>query len=207
MNESLKEQLAALLFSSTRDLIWVGLAPLALLLAIAAWFDLRWRRIPNGLVVSGVLLALVLHGVLPEGDGFASQLPGGLGLLASLEGLGICLALLFPCYALRALGAGDVKLTAMVGAFLGPGQIWGALLSIALTGGLLALAVGLRRRVLGQMLSNIGAVFTGGLLQVAGGSLPRLDLLHTAARLPYGVAIALGTGAYLVFALYRAGLI
>lgn len=203
----MNEQLAALIFSSTRDVMWVGLTPLVLLLLSAAWSDWRQRRIPNGLVAAGIALALAFHLGLPPGEGFASQLPGGLGLLPSLEGLAIGLVLLFPCYVLRVLGAGDVKLVAMVGAFLGPSQFWGALLCIALTGGLLALVVALRHRVLGEMLANVGHMLTVGFLESASGTLPRLDFLQPSARLPYGVAVAVGTCLYLSYTLYRIGVL
>ncbi|MEG0884092.1 MAG: prepilin peptidase, partial [Janthinobacterium sp.] len=89
---------------------------LCILLTGAVWHDMRSRRIPNGLVFGGALAALLLHAVLTPGA-------GGLGLPAALGGLALGLALLLPMYMLRALGAGDVKLMAMVGAFIGPQQV------------------------------------------------------------------------------------
>jgi prepilin peptidase CpaA len=44
-------------------------------------------------------------------------------------------------YAMRALGAGDVKLMAMIGAFVGPGAVAGITLLTLLAGGVLALGV------------------------------------------------------------------
>lgn len=203
-------QLADRIFSSTRDVIWLGLLPLALLLALAAWTDLRHERIPNRLVGVGMAFALTLHVLLPQGEGFVSQLPGGLGLLSSLAGLAIGLLLLFPCYLLRLLGAGDVKLVAMVGAFLGPEHIWGALICIAVVGGLFAVAVALYRRVLRRMVDNVAQLLLDGALQVASGRLPAapaLAQLPATARLPYGIAIALGTCTYLALALFSIGVI
>ena len=96
------------------------LALLAGLLAAALWHDLRTRRIPNRLVLWGTVGGVVLNSMLPAGAGLFQQPFGGLGLLQSLAGAAAGLALLLPMYLLRALGAGDVKLMAMCGAFLGP---------------------------------------------------------------------------------------
>lgn len=203
----MSDELAASLFRSTHDLVWVGLLPLVLLVLAAAWSDVKHQRIPNALVASGAVLAMALHTWLPAGEGFASQLPGGLGLLASLEGLGICLALLFPCFALGIMGAGDVKLIAMVGAFLGPQQIWGALLCVALSGGLLSLVIALRKGLTGVVMRNVVSVLGGGVLPatvVPGGPSSRINGNNL---MPYAVPIAAGTVAYLVFALYQAGLV
>ncbi|HBI68974.1 MAG TPA: hypothetical protein DDZ22_08115, partial [Massilia sp.] len=69
-------------------------------------------------------------------------------------GLGLGLAFLLPMYALRLIGAGDVKLLAMVGAFVGAGQILSIALIALIAGGVLALLVaawqGSLRRVLGN---------------------------------------------------------
>ena len=196
----MSDELAAQIFSSTRQLAWVGLLPLATLLLAAAWFDVRSHRIPNKLVFCGALVAVLLHVVLPHGWGFISVLPGGLGFLDALAGLGIGLAAFFPLYLLRAMGAGDVKLMAMVGAFLGPQQIWGALFGVAVTGGALAIIVALRQGVFSRMLHNIRLIFYGSLIQVATGGMPTMEAgAAPAAKLPYGLAIAVGTLAYLAW--------
>ena len=51
--------------------------------------------------------------------------------------------LFFPMFALRGMGAGDVKLLAAVGAWLGPGQVAMAALATSIAGGVIALAVAL----------------------------------------------------------------
>lgn len=201
----MSDELAASLFRSAHDLAWTGLLPLVLLLIMAAWTDARSHRIPNVLVGIGTLLAFVLHVFLPTGNGFASQLPGGLGFIAPMEGLGICLGLLFPCFAFGLMGAGDVKLIAMVGAFLGPGDIGGALLCIALAGGLLALIVALRHRMLGMLMRNVGEILS---LSAWSGRIESESVIPLRSTpLPYAVPIAAGTFAYLLFSLYRAALI
>lgn len=164
------------------------LALLALLLAVAAWTDLRQRRIPNLLVLSGAVLAVALHIVLPAGHGFISPLPGALGGMAALGGLACGLCAMWPLHQWFGMGAGDVKLTAMLGAFLGPQAIWPAILSSLLTGGVLAAALLLcrhRQRLL---------AFWPFASAVVAPSPRKGD-----GRLPYALAIALGSVGYLVF--------
>src|SRR5919197_5677105 len=78
-------------------------------LAVASVTDLRTRRIPNALTFSTVALGLVLNGVFFGLD----------GLRDSASGAGLGLGLLFPLFMLRWMGAGDVKLMAVVGALKG----------------------------------------------------------------------------------------
>jgi len=159
-------------------------------LGVAAYFDFRSHRIPNRVVLVGLLAAVALNSILAA----------GIGGWSSLAGLGLGLALMLPFYVVRALGAGDVKLIAVVGAFLGPLHLLGALLAIGVTGGLLAVAVALRLGVLRRVLDNVRLLFVGLLFKAATGTLPTLDPLPApTARMPYGVAIALGTVAYLVW--------
>jgi len=109
-----------------------GLEIILLCLVVqAAASDLAWRRIPNVLVLAGLLLALALHW----------RLGGAPALLASgLAGAGAGLLLFLPFYALGGMAGGDVKLAAMAGAFLGPPQALQFALLSWLAGGLLALA-------------------------------------------------------------------
>ena len=124
---------------------------LGLFLALAVRSDLRSRRVPNGLVAAGLAaaLAIPLAGVLGAADGPSWRLaaisfgPWAAGLV--LGGL-----LLLPGYALGGMAAGDVKLMAMAGAFLGPGLAAAAVLYACLVGGALALAVLVWRRARGR---------------------------------------------------------
>eukprot|EP01032_Pedospumella_encystans_P026765 gene26765-30247_t len=97
------------------------LLPLLLLLGLlttAVWHDIKARRIPNALVLPGALAGLALQGLLPAGGGFYTTPFGALGLLLGLAGMALGLALLLPMYMLGTMGAGDVKLLAMAGAFM-----------------------------------------------------------------------------------------
>jgi Flp pilus assembly protein protease CpaA len=96
----------------------------------AAASDLAWRRIPNVLVLSGLLLALALHWRLGGGGALLDQ---------GLAGAGVGLLLFLPMYGLGGMAAGDVKLLAMAGSFVGPWQALQLALLSAMAGGLLAL--------------------------------------------------------------------
>lgn len=168
---------------------------LVVLLLCAVRADLSSRRVPNRLVLAGLVLAVLSH-AWALGSG-SSPLAGPawwsplLGLLAGL-------AVFLPLYLLRAMGAGDVKLMAMVGAFLGTPAVFDATLYTLLAGGLLALVFMLGRGVALQTLGNVRFLLTDLLLRLRNGQGARLAPLETtAARLPYALAIGLGTVAAL----------
>ena len=178
----------------------IRLVLVAAFVVVAAIFDVRTHRIPNWLVLLGAVTCFAGQMIQPALLGF--------GMAGALKGIAVGFALLLPLYLLRATGAGDVKLMAMVGAYLGSPQIWGALFGIALAGGLLAVAVALRRGVFLRMLQNIQSGFYGSLSQTLMGELPTMGLsTQPAAQLPYGVAIALGTLGYLAWQADSVGLI
>ena len=165
---------------------------LLLLLAGAAVIDFRSHRIPNWPVLSGALYALIYNTVFPPWHNGTVLFP--------LAGLGAGLFLFLPLYLLRAMGAGDVKLLAMCGAFLGPNEIWRAALVILITGGLLGVVFVLAKGSALRMVQNLTTLFRVGALDTMTGAVPslRIPARESAGRLPYGVAIALGTAAYLV---------
>jgi prepilin peptidase CpaA len=162
------------------------------LLATAAWTDLRTKRIPTALVYGGALFALIYNGLFsPWREA---------GFLWALEGLGVGLALLLPFYLLRAMGAGDVKLMAMTGAFLGfPGTIFAVLWSVA-AGGVLAIGLVLLKGTGKRLLANLPGMFRLASASTMAGARPALtqNAGASAGAMPYGVAIAAGTITYLV---------
>jgi prepilin peptidase CpaA len=170
------------------------LAVLASLLAAALWHDLHTRRIPNRLVLWGTLTGLILNSFVPSGAGLFDAAFGGLGLAQALAGAGAGLALLLPMYLLRALGAGDVKLMAMCGAFLGPDAVLEATLLTFLCGGVLALAAALVGQRLRQVLKNTYHMMLSALLtSFAGGPASIAEPPPATGKLAYAFAIASGT--------------
>src|SRR3954452_22427580 len=109
---------------------------LLILLAMAAWSDLRHRRIPHPLVAAVAILWLVTIPAL--GPGAAT--------VAAVTASGV-LALGFLVWRCGWLGGGDVKLIAALSLWAGPDTVSGLLLAIALSGGVLALLMCLATRI------------------------------------------------------------
>jgi len=152
-----------------------------LLCTVAAWSDLRSRRIPNGLTLPVLVGALCLHSALHSGQ----------GLLLSLAGAVAAGALLLPGYALRFTGAGDVKLLMAVGALLAfPAGLVVGLVSLVL-GGLLGIVVALWKGRLGEVLGR--SVGLGRWLAHRAAKVPLARPGTSGLRVPFGLAIALAT--------------
>jgi prepilin peptidase CpaA len=181
-----------------------GLGLLGILFALAVWNDVKSYRIPNALVYSGAAMALAVHTFLPAGLGLAGAVPGGIGFFPALGGLAVGLVALLPFYLLRAAGAGDVKLMAMTGAFLGPVDAIGAVILTGIAGAVLAAAFAFRARAVQRMASNlrlIGYSLLARMVAVEGPSFdPQRD---TAAKVPYSIAIAAGTLAWIALRYWR----
>ena len=153
------------------------------LLTLACIWELRTRRIPNVLTFSSAACALLFHLVT-----------GGWPAAAwSLGGYVLGAVLFFPMFALRGMGAGDVKLLAAVGAWVGPGQVAVAALATSIAGGVLGLAVALGYGYLRTAFSNLWMLLTHW--RVAGvRPLPAVTLQSaTGPRLAYAGPIAIGT--------------
>jgi prepilin peptidase CpaA len=155
---------------------------LLLLGAASCWHDLRTRRLPNVLTLGAAGLAVP----------YAIWSSGPSGAATAVLGWAAGLALFLPLFALGGLGAGDVKLLAAYGAWLGPsGALWTALYA-AMAGGVLALVVALFTGYLGRALRNVSFIVTMwrtvGLRPVAGLTLDSAR----GPRLPYAVAIVAG---------------
>ena len=146
----------------------------------AAWWDATTNRIPNKITVTGLAVALLLRA------------PHGLDvLLQGLAGAGIALVLAVVFYALGAIGGGDVKLLAAVGAFLGSPHIVGALAVAAVLGAAFALGSMIRRGLLGLLLFNTLDLVKALASLGQAGQRRKLDSA-AAMTVPYGIPIALG---------------
>jgi prepilin peptidase CpaA len=117
------------------------------LLVVAAATDLRWHKIYNTTTYPGILAACGLNtlGSLLVRVGIARpealERLGWIGLGPSLVGCLACGLVLLVCYVLLRVGGGDVKLMAMVGAFLGPDRGVKAMLWTFVLGGCVGLVV------------------------------------------------------------------
>ncbi len=151
-------------------------------LALATFFDLRYRRIPNPLTVGSFFVALAIRAVL-----------GPAAIVDGLAAGGVALIIALPLLALRAFGGGDAKLLIAVGAFLGPGVLPAALLYTALVGGALAFYATQRLGMLPQVLANCGALVANLVTFGRRGRRPPQFSSPGAITIPYGLAIAIGS--------------
>jgi prepilin peptidase CpaA len=157
--------------------------------ALACVTDLRSARIPNLLTFGAILGGLLFHGLAPAGG----------SLPAALAGLLAGLLVFFPFFALGALGAGDVKLMAALGTWLGWQPVIQVALFGALAGGVLALVIASWRGYLRTALQNLAALIRFWAV-VGVKPLPALTLESgTGLRLPYALPIMVG----LVVTLWR----
>lgn len=156
---------------------------IAVILLIAVISDVRQKKIPNMLTFSGMIIAIGYHGL---GRGFE-------GIIFSLGGLFLGMALLIAFYFAGGMGAGDIKLMGAVGGFLGPKGVFMAFLFSAIAGGVYALAVlklrGHLKETIKRYAMMIKVFVTTGNFSYVPDS--REDI--RSVRLCYGIAIALGT--------------
>ena len=138
--------------------------PLLAVISIATVCDLMTRRIPNALLLLGLFFALLL-----------AYVNGGISLLlTSVLGSGVgFLSLIYP-YSKSLIGAGDVKLMAVVGAFLGPYLTLLTILYASIFGGLI---IALYLAYKGLLMQSVSRLF---------------QLNFSSLRIPYAFAISLG---------------
>lgn len=156
---------------------------IATLLTAACISDVRSRRIPNALTFSAAAAALMFH-----------ALTGGrIGAAWSLGGWLVGALLFFPIFALRGMGAGDVKLLAAVGAWVGPAKIVVVALLTSVAGGVIGLAVAIAHRYLGTALRNLWTLLTHWRVN----GIHSMDIVTLEGtrgpRLAYAIPIAIGT--------------
>jgi prepilin peptidase CpaA len=154
-------------------------AGILLLAVIAGWTDLRSRRIPNWLTVSGFFAGIAVHTFFEGWGGMKTS------LLGALLGLG----LLLPFVLVRSLGAGDWKLAGALGAFTGPGPLINLLILSVFVAGIMAIVLIIYKKRVRQTASNIGHILVSLVtfrLPEARVSLDNPDAL----KVPYGVALA-----------------
>src|SRR4249920_931910 len=154
---------------------------------LACITDFRSRRIPNVLTFGASAAAIVFFGFT---NGWA-------GSLWSMAGWAVGCGLFLPWFLLGGMGAGDVKLLAALGAWVGPATaVWIALYA-GIAGGVLALVVSLYGGDLGRVLRNVWGLLMFWRVM---GVQPHPELtLRTGKgpRLPYAFPITAGAVAVL----------
>lgn len=152
--------------------------PLAI---IITYMDIRYRRIPNKLVLAILLVGLTVN----------TAFGGSQGLLMSLGGFALAFAVMFFFHLFGTMGAGDVKLFAAIGAVNGWSLVLPTLLVVALLGGILAIC---KMILSGRARTTMFGVmhFFYGLLP--GQRVPRIDIpADRSYTLPYAVPICFGS--------------
>jgi prepilin peptidase CpaA len=152
-------------------------------LFIATITDVLRNKIPNAVSLGGIAAGFICQGWFAGTEGLLS------GFLGMLVGLSIFL----PFYALRAMAAGDVKLMAMVGAFVGPTVALVSVASTLILGMVLALGY---IAVWGKgmkLFRRYGLIVKTFFLTFKWVYIPPPDDDAGAMRFPYAMAIFAGT--------------
>ena len=158
--------------------IAIMFVPMAILIA---YMDVRYRRIPNKLVLITLVGGLTLNTI------FA----GRQGLLVSLGGLTLAFGLMFLLHAFGTMGAGDVKLFAAIGAIVGSSLVLKTFLIVAVVGGVLAVGKMIYTRRVSTTMFGVLQFFYGLL---PGQKVPRFEVpADQSYTLPYAVPICFGS--------------
>ena len=147
------------------ELMYAGAATAA---SIAAVVDVRSRRIPNWLSGAALLAGVLVH----------VWRDGASGIVVALAGAGLGFAILLPVYAVRAMGAGDVKLLMGVGALVGPQMLVSVALYALIAGGVMSVIVLAQRGRLRVFVHDV--------------AVRHRPPTRSGATAPYAVAIASG---------------
>lgn len=159
--------------------------PTVAVLAVSTFTDLRSRRIPNWLVLPFLVAGIAVS--------FAPPSWHGIGIAQSLEGMGLGLFLFGVLAWMGGMGMGDVKLCAAIGAWVGPTQLFLALIITGVVGGVMAVVWAAFGGFLGELLTGSGDLLLGWKKRGMRGD-PELTLSNPKTRkMPYAPAIAIGT--------------
>ena len=156
---------------------FVLLVPLAV---VIIYYDVRYRRIPNAFVLAALISGLTINVVF---SGFS-------GAMSSLGGCIFAFILFLMMHVFGAMGAGDVKLFAAIGAVTGAHLVLPTFVVVVLMGGILALISVIRAGIIMSTMHRVLQIFCGFL---PGWEMPRFSVpADRRYTVPYGVAITLG---------------
>ena len=155
--------------------------PTLVVVAVATFTDIRSRRVPNWLVLpfmaAGPIVSIVVE--------------GGHGLWESFLGWGFAALIFGFLNWLGGMGMGDVKLMAAIGAWIGPNQLFIAMIMTFLAGGLMALVWSVSKGFAGELFGNTGALLGSWKSGIKPHKELNLDN-PSARKMPYVPAIAIG---------------
>ncbi len=162
----------------------------ATLVLVAAAGDIRCRRIPNWLTLGGIVTGLLA----------GAATAGWRGLGQSTAGMLLGFTIYLGFYCLRAMGAGDVKLMAAVGAIVGPSAWLHVFIGSAIAGAAFAVVLSLRKGRLQETWRNTGCIVYELMhLRVPYRRRSDLDVRDPhGLKLPHAVAIAVGAAIWIL---------
>jgi len=163
----------------------------ALVLIVAAWIDGKELRVPNWITFPMVLTG-ILYNVWVGGTG---------GLQEALLGTLVGLATLLPLYAVGGMGAGDVKLMAGMGAWLGPAVCWEAFVWSVVVGAVMAVVMVVWRQSWTKHYANFLMIAAEWMAVKNPAELNRIakERKPQMLLLPYGIPICIGSIAYFFY--------
>ncbi|OEF96200.1 A24 family peptidase [Desulfuribacillus alkaliarsenatis] len=159
--------------------MWLN-AVLIITLVICVVTDIRSRKIYNKVLLPALIITLIIHIVMT----------GWEGLTFALMGLFTGLLILIIPYMMGGIGAGDVKLLALIGAIKGVSFVINTALFMAIFGAIIAIMIMLFRKGFVQRLKAIGYFI--GSLRLGLKTPIWVNRKNHQLTYPYGVAIALG---------------
>jgi prepilin peptidase CpaA len=162
-----------------------------LILIVAAYIDGKELRVPNWLTFPMVISGLIFNVVTG----------GWLGLGIGLLGMTVGLLCLLPLYAVGGMGAGDVKLMAGVGAWLGWQPTVFAFCLSTFVGAVMAIVMALYRRSFKKHYANFLMIFMEWITIKKPGELSQIAAERKSSMLllPYGIPICIGSMIYFAY--------
>jgi prepilin peptidase CpaA len=164
------------------EVMLAAIIPAAL---VASWKDYREHRVPNWLNA-----AIALTGLTTQ-----AAFGGWPGLENGLKGMLLAFGMLILFWAIKGMGAGDVKFMAAIGTWLGPDMTVSAVMVGVLLGGLIAVGMIVCRRRWQETFSNFGILAA----KVSNATTAFSDfgsarsLSGKSALLPYAIPLSMGT--------------
>lgn len=131
--------------SEKGDEITIKICILSILLITAMLFDLRSYRVPNKIILIGLVISF---GIGLTEEGIHGVIQWGIGILAPL-------GILSLCYLFHVIGAGDIKLFSVIGSFLGIDQLIRIMVLAFFIGGIMSLIQLIRFRNLSYRLQYL----------------------------------------------------